>query len=157
SVRRANNRVRIAAQLLESPTSANLWAERYDRPLEDVFATQEEIAQRIVARVALRIRDESDVRARRRQPEDIRAYDLYIQGNYLSDDWRPEAQTRCEHFFEEARKIDPSFARAYTGLVYVNLNRTLDRGMWSLQHPDKNQLEALRLAEAALELDPNDA
>ena len=157
SVRRAAGRVRIAAQLLEVATGSNLWAERFDRPLEDVFAIQEEIGQCIVAKVALRVRDDTDVRARRRQPEDLRAYDLYIQGNYLSDDWRPDAQARCERLFEEAERIDPSFARAYTGLAYVHLNRTLDRGMWSPRQPDENQREALKLAEAALELDPNDA
>ena len=87
SVRRADQRVRIAAQLVEAATGAHLWADRYDRSIEDVFAIQEEIAQSIVATVAQRVREDSELAARRRPPEDLRAYDLYIQGNHLSDDW----------------------------------------------------------------------
>jgi len=120
------------------------------------FAVQEEIAQSIVATVAQRVREDIDVTARRRRPEDLRAYDLYIQGHYLSDNWTPEAQKRIEALFEEARRIDPTFARAYTGLAYVHLNRSLDGGMWSPHEPDEHRLAALRLAEEALVLDPND-
>ena len=156
SVRRAANRVRISAQLLEAATGANVWADRYDRPMEDIFAIQEEIAQSIVARVAQHVRDDSGARARRRQPEDLRAYDLYIQGNSLSDDLTPEIQARIEGLFREARRIDPTFARAYSGLSYVTLNRSLDGGIRPYRTDDDDQLEALRLAEEALVLDPND-
>jgi adenylate cyclase len=156
SVRRADKRVRIAAQLAEAATGAHLWADRYDRSIEDVFAIQEEIARGIVATVAQRVREDSEMAARRRPPADLRAYDLYIQGHHLSDDWRPEAQARIEKLFEEPRRIDPTFARAYTGLAYVHLNRTLDSGMWALHEPDEHRLTALRLAEEALALDPND-
>lgn len=156
SVRRAANRVRISAQLLEAATGANVWADRYDRPMEDIFAIQEEIAQSIVARVAQHVRDDSGARARRRQPEDLRAYDLYIQGNGLSDDLTPEIQAKIEGLFREARRIDPTFARAYSGLSYVTLNRSLDGGIRPYRTDDDDQLEALRLAEEALVLDPND-
>src|SRR5215217_6324563 len=81
SVRRAGNRVRVTAQLVDAVTGAHLWAERYDRALEDVFAIQEEIAQDIVSTVAQRIIQDSEVAARRRRPDDIRAYDLFLQGN----------------------------------------------------------------------------
>ncbi len=72
SVRRAGNRVRITAQLVEAACGTHVWAERYDRALEDVFAVQEEISQNIVATVAQRIRDDREVAARRRPPEDMR-------------------------------------------------------------------------------------
>ena len=155
SVRRAANRVRISTQLLEAATGANVWADRYDRPMEDIFAIQEEIAQSIVAKVAQHVRDDSGARARRRQPEDLRAYDLYIQGHRLSDDLTPEVQAKIESLFQEARRIDPTFARAYTGLAYISLNRSLDGGIGRSQ-PDGDRLEALRLSEEALVLDPND-
>ena len=133
-----------------------MWADRYDRSIEDIFAIQEEIARGIVATVAQRVRDDSQKAARRRPPEDLRAYDLFIQGTQPTDDWRPEAQAWSEKLFEEARRIDPTFARAYAGLAYIQLNRALDGGMWAPREPDENRLAALRFAEEALALDPND-
>src|SRR3954451_7091996 len=75
SVRRAGDRVRITAQLIDAGTGAHLWAERWDRPLEDVFAVQDEIARGIVATVAARVLEASEATARRRPPQDARAYD----------------------------------------------------------------------------------
>jgi adenylate cyclase len=156
SVRRAGNRVRITAQLVDAMTGAHLWAEKYDRALEDVFTIQEEIAQRIVATVAQRIFEESEIAARRRQPEDIRAYDLFLQGLRLSDTFTPEAQARVQALFEQALQIDPAFARAYTGLSYVYVNRTIDGGVGVPREKDETRVTALRWAEPALALDPND-
>ena len=115
SVRRAGARVRITAQLIDAATGAHLWAERYDRPLEDVFAIQDEIARGIVATVAARVLEEREIAARRRPPRDMRAYDLFLQGYRLSDTYTPEAQAQARELFERARELDPTFARAYTG------------------------------------------
>jgi tetratricopeptide (TPR) repeat protein len=156
SVRRVANRVRITTQLVDAVTGAHLWAERYDRAIEDVFDVQEEIAQQIVATVAQRIFDESEVAARRRPPEDIRAYDLFLQGLRLSDTFTPEAQARVQALFEQAIQIDPGFARAYTGLAYAYLSRSADGGLGVPREKDENWVTALRMAEQALALDPVD-
>ncbi|PSH63436.1 hypothetical protein CU102_23780 [Phyllobacterium brassicacearum] len=156
SVRRAGDRVRITAQLVEAESGTHVWTERYDRALEDVFAVQEEISQNIVAAVAQRVRDDREVAARRRQPEDMRAYDLFLQGHRLSDDFTPGTQDRVLSLFERAIQIDPTFARAYTGLAYAHLNRAVDHGIGASRETDENRIRALRLAEQALALDPND-
>ncbi|MGO4437633.1 adenylate/guanylate cyclase domain-containing protein [Rhizobium sp. RAF56] len=156
SVRRAGNRVRITAQLVEAESGTHLWAERYDRALEDVFAIQEEISQHIVATVAQRVRDDREVAARRRRPEDMLAYDLFLQGNRLSDDFTPGTQDRAAALFERAIEIDPTFARAYTGLAYIVLTRATDTAVGVSRQRDENRVQALRLAERALALDPND-
>ena len=156
SVRRAGNHVRITAQLVDAANGGHLWAERYDRAMEDVFAIQEEIAQNIVATVAQRVRDDSEVAARRRPPEDIRAYDLFLQGHRLSDVFTPGTQERVRMLFEQALKIDPTFARAYTGLAYVHSNRAIDTSIGVPREQDENRVKALRFAEEALALDPND-
>jgi adenylate cyclase len=156
NVRRAGNRVRITAQLADTASGAHLWAERYDRAIEDVFAVQEEIAQSIVATVAQRVLDEGEVAARRRPPEDIRAYDLFLKGLRLSDTFTPEAQAQVEALYEQARAIDPTFARAYTGLAYIHANRSIDCVGGAQLQPDEHRLSALRLAERAVALDPND-
>jgi len=156
SVRRAGNRIRITAQLIDATTGTHLWAERYDRALEDVFALQEEIAQNITATVAQRIVQDSEVAARRRQPDDIRAYDLFHQGNRLSDVFTPEAQAKAQALFEQVLRIDPGFARAHAGLAWICLNRAVDDGVGVPREQDANRIEALRQAEEALALDPND-
>jgi tetratricopeptide (TPR) repeat protein len=130
--------------------------ERYDRALDDVFAVQEEIAQSITATVAHRIIQDSEVAARRRQPEDIRAYDLFHQANRLSDVFTPEAQARAQALFEQVLRIDPGFARAHTGLAWLYLNRAIDDGVGVPREQDASRVEALRQAEEALALDPND-
>ncbi len=156
SVRRLGDRVRITVQLIEATSGTHLWAERYDRAMEDVFAIQEEISQNIVATVAQRVRDDREVSARRRRPEDMHAYDLFLQANRLSDDFTPGSQERVLSLFERAVKIDPTFARAYTGLAYAYLNRAIDNGIGAPREKDENRIKALRFAEQALVLDPND-
>ena len=156
SVRRAGGRVRITVQLVDATTGTHLWAERYERALEDVFAVQEEIAQSIVATVAQRIIQDSEVAARRRQPEDVRAYDLFLQGNRLSDDFTPGGQARAQAFFEQVLQIDPGFARAHTGLAWIYLNRSVENCVGVPREQDQNRLGALRQAEEALAKDRND-
>ncbi len=155
SVRRAGSRVRITAQLVEAANGGHLWAEKYDRAVEDVFAIQEEIARNIVATVAQRVREDSEVAARRRPPEDIRAYDLFLQGQRLSDVFTPEAQERVKALYEQALQIDPTFARAYTGLAFFHLTRA-NHAMGVPVKQDEDREKALHLAEQALALDPND-
>jgi adenylate cyclase len=150
SVRRIGDRVRITAQLVNAATGAHLWAERYDRSFEDVFAIQDEIARGVVATVARRIEEETEAVARRRPPQDMRAYDFFLQGHRLSDVFTDDGQARALAFFEQARDLDPTFARAYTGLAFNYLNRAADEGVGLLREQDPNRIEARRLAEQAL-------
>src|SRR4051794_2208178 len=156
SVRRAGERVRITAQLIDAGSGAHLWAERYDRPLEDVFAVQDEIARGIVATVAVRVLEATEAAARRRPPRDVRAYDLFLQGLRLSDSPAPGAQEQARELFERARALDPTFARAYTGLAFNHLSRAQHDSVGRPPGQDPARAEALRLAEQALSLDPND-
>jgi len=156
SVRRAASRVRITVQLVETVGGMHLWANRYDRSIDDIFATQEEIAQAIVAMVAQRVIDNNELTSRRRRPEDMRAYDLFLQGNRLSDDFRPGAQERAEALFIRAAETDTGFARAYTGLAYIYLNRASDGDIGIPRDRDENRIKSLRAAETAFALDPSD-
>jgi len=156
SVRRAVDRVRITAQLIDAATGVHLWAERYDRQLSDVFAVQDEIARAIVVAVARRVLDVTEAVARRREPRDVRAYDLFLQGLRLSDQFTGDAQERAKGLFRRAIAIDPGFARAYTGLAFNRLNHTSLVRLGVPRRDDPDCLEALRLAEQALALDPND-
>jgi adenylate cyclase len=156
SVRRIGSRIRITAQLVATKNATHLWAERYDRAIDDLFSIQEEIAKAIVATVAQRVRDDSETAARTRRPEDMRAYDLFLQGTRLTDSFGPGAQERAKALLEAALEIDPSFARAHTGLAFLHLNHAADEGIGIPRERDSDRIAALRCAEKALSLDPND-
>jgi TolB-like protein/DNA-binding SARP family transcriptional activator len=116
SVRRAEDRLRVTAQLINVEDGYHLWAEVYDRELRDVFAVQEEIAQAIVG--ALRVRLTGEATAIVVRPTaDLTAYDLYLKGRHAVNQRRGESLVQAAGYFEQAIARDPSFAQAYAGLA----------------------------------------
>lgn len=156
SVRRDRERIRISVQLVEATSGTHLWADRFDRDFREVFSVQEEIARQIVATVAQRVKEDRETVARRRRPEDMRAYDLFLQAHRISDSSDSDAQDRAKVLLEQAMRIDPTYARSYSGLAYIYLNRATDFGVGVRHELDGNRGKALQLAEQALALDPND-
>ncbi|WP_051410655.1 adenylate/guanylate cyclase domain-containing protein [Mesorhizobium sp. LNHC209A00] len=146
SVRRVGKRVRITAQLIEAATGSHVWAERYDRELEDIFAVQDEVTRSIVAAVPGYV--ESDVvKASRRKPtESLGAYDRYLRGVEITNRWRNDDIQQAIAEFESAVKLDPTFARAHALLGQMHL-----RVYWqtlaplALQSADKETELAVRL------------
>ena len=116
SVRKVGKRVRITAQLIEAATGSHVWAERYDRDLEDIFAVQDEVTRSIAAAVPGHL--ESDiVKASRRKPtESLGAYDHYLRGMEIVNRWRNDDIPQAMAEFESAVKLDPNFARAHAAL-----------------------------------------
>jgi TolB-like protein/class 3 adenylate cyclase len=154
SVRRLGERLRITAQLVEAATGRHLWADRYDRDLIDLFAVQDDVVRNLVYAVSTRLSEEIRETARRKPPEDLGAYDCFLRGNHLMDG-TPQEQAEAVTLFERARALDPGFARAYTGLVWVSMMRSFA----PMHSPVAAALveEAFVLAEQALRLDPGDA
>ena len=117
SVRRSGDRVRISAQLINAADGFHLWAERYDRTLQDVFAVQEEIASSIAQalRVAL---SPAEVEALAvDKPKDVRAYDLYLKGRSLYEQYTPESLQEALELFRQAISIDANYALAWAGMA----------------------------------------
>ncbi|MGA7885018.1 MAG: protein kinase [Acidobacteriaceae bacterium] len=113
SIRRAGNRVRITAQLVEASTRHSVWAERYDRQLEDVFAIQEEIARSIAQALRITMTPQEEKTIAIRPTEDPQAYDFYLRGrNYT----RRENLDYALQMFEQAIQIDPNFAQAHAAI-----------------------------------------
>jgi TolB-like protein len=112
SVRKSGDRVRITAQLNDAATGSQLWAERYDRGLSDVFAVQDEITEAIVAAIEPQIYAAENFRARRKPPESLDAWDLLMQA--LSHYWKvtPEDNVAAQDLLERAIAIDPNYAQA---------------------------------------------
>lgn len=120
SVRKAGKRVRISVQLVEAAKDTNLWSNRYDRELDDIFAVQDDIAQAVVlelrqALLGAQIKAEVTAAAlgRTANPE---AYTLYLQGQFFRDQLNQEAGVRAVECYEQALKIDPTYALAWAGL-----------------------------------------
>jgi hypothetical protein len=101
SVRRAGNQVRITAQLINAENGMHMWAERYDRPIEDVFAVQDEIARGIVATVAARVLEQGERVARRKRPESVQAYDPFLQAFAFLMIFHRRFKNVCESYTNE--------------------------------------------------------
>jgi TolB-like protein/cytochrome c-type biogenesis protein CcmH/NrfG len=153
SVQRAGERVRINAQLIEVSTGRHLWAERFDRPLQDVFRLQDEIVQTIVGTLVGRVGIFEHHRALHSRPDSLEAYDIYLRGRAAWHDWSKESNERAHQLFAKAIELDPTFAPAYGYLSYTLIQAMLVGGA---QAPDMLQ-RATELAQKAVALGPSDA
>ncbi len=117
SVRKAGNRLRITAQLINVADGYHLWSDRYDRDMEDVFAIQEEIAGSIVK--ALRVvLSEDEKRAIEKAPTaNVQAYECYLRGRQFFHQWRRKGVEYARRMFERAIEVDPNYALAYAGIA----------------------------------------
>ena len=119
SVRRAANRVRITAQLIDASTGFHLWAQRYDRDINDIFDLQDELTHKIVAALKVQLSQRDRDIIGRRYTDNIEAYDLYLKA---WETYRRKTKERTEHareLFRRAIELDASFAAAYTGLSHT--------------------------------------
>ncbi|MGH7587596.1 MAG: adenylate/guanylate cyclase domain-containing protein [Gemmatimonadota bacterium] len=151
SVRRAGPRVRITAQLIDARNDQHLWAERYDRDLEDIFAIQADVAERIVE--ALRVHLTPRERARLTEAPKVTqaAYEAYLKGLWFWNRRSPENLRRAERCFEEAAVAEPDYARAHAGRACACVLQL----HWGTDADPDARDRAFAEAERAIELDPN--
>ena len=116
AIRRAGNRVRITAQLVEASTRHSVWAERYDRQLEDVFVIQEEIARSIAQALRITLTPQEEKTIARKATENPQAYDFYLRGKSYT---RRENMDYALQMFEQAIQLDQNFALGYAGIAHV--------------------------------------
>lgn len=117
SVRKAGNRLRITAQLVNVADDSHLWSERYDREMEDVFVVQDEIARAIVEALKIKLVGEEKCQLVKCATNSIEAYNLYLQGRFHWNKRSKEGFERAIKYFERALQIDPNYAPAYAGLA----------------------------------------
>lgn len=150
SVQKAGARLRINAQLIDAGSGHHLWAERFDRTLEDVFALQDEITQKIVTALSVKLTEEEHKRLAHRYTSSIEAYDYFLQALALVSLRTERENGRARTLYQRAIELDPTFARAYSGLALTYLEDF--RQGWSMQ-PEESIEQALRLAKKAVALD----
>jgi serine/threonine protein kinase/tetratricopeptide (TPR) repeat protein len=149
SVRRAGNRLRITAQLVDTRTDFPVWAERYDRELKDVFEVQDEIAQKIAQSLRITLSPQEQKAIAQKPTENAQAYDCYLRGrSYMRRVTRTDLQFALQ-LYEQAVEIDPRFALAHAGIAYVC-------GLFYEWHErdDKWIQKGLEACERALALEP---
>ncbi|NOR19540.1 MAG: tetratricopeptide repeat protein [Xanthomonadales bacterium] len=152
SVRKAGNRVRITAQLINTETDRHIWSETYERELVDIFDIQEEISNNIVAalKVALNVDETAAISRAQRPTENPEAYELYLQGRFAWRQRHEENILKSIELFEKAIALDPEFARAYEALA----SAWVVLPAWSNQSNSETSEYAKPNAIRALELDP---
>jgi serine/threonine protein kinase/Tfp pilus assembly protein PilF len=150
SLRRAGNRLRINAQLIDTHTDFPLWSERYDRELQDVFEVQDEIARKIAEALRITLTPQEQAAISARPTDNLQAYDLYLRGKSYARRLTQQDMEFALQMFESAIGLDPKFAHAYAGLANVcalNHYRHATGTQW---------LDRARVAaEKAVELRPN--
>jgi TolB-like protein/Tfp pilus assembly protein PilF len=154
SVRRAANRVRVTAQLVEAETSNQIWAERYDRELEDIFAVQDEVTHTIVATLAGRLEDAGRKRALRKRAGNLSVYDLLLRGKHRLEKGSKDDVLEARGMFEQALELDPDYAHGYVELAETYFYEAISN--WTAA-PDAAAKRLFELARKAVQLDDQDS
>ena len=148
SVRKAGNRIRVTAQLIDASDGSHLWSERYDRELTDVFEVQDEIAAAISK--ALHLKLAPQLAAPERYKPSLRAYEAYLKGRHELYQLTPESMARGKEYFEQAISLDPKFVPPYCALASYCISLAISG--------ERPALEVMPQAQAwahkALEIDP---
>ncbi len=154
SVRKAGDRVRVSAQLIDAVAGHHIWAERYDRELKDIFAVQDGITESIVTAIEPELGAAERERARRKPPENLDAWSLYQRGlwHFYGNPTR-DGVADARGLFERACEIDSGFAAAYADLAWAH---TLEITLGFTDDPEASLERATRAAEKAAALDPRD-
>ena len=151
SVRRAGDRVRIVAQLIDATTDQHLWSDTFDRQLTDIFAIQTEVALQIATALEATLSLDERARLAKVPTNDVRAYQEYLQGRQCLIRYTEEGMRQAIVFFEQAIAIDPGYALAYAGIAMAYT----DLGECGAVDPERAYPPAKAAAARALALDPD--
>jgi TolB-like protein len=145
SVRNAGDRVRITGQLIDAATGAHVWAERYERRFDDIFALQDEITLSIVGAIEPNLRQAEVERVKRKRPDSLDAYDLVLRAQPDVYSGMPERATKALVLLERALALDPTYALAHAFAAMGHHNRFLRAGLH-----EEDRAASVRHAQAAI-------
>jgi adenylate cyclase len=155
SIRRAGNRVRITAQLIDAATGGHVWADRFDRDLTDIFAVQDEVTRHIVEALKVKLTPGEEARIADTPTDNLEAHDLFLQGRALatSPNINGRIYAQAVEFLTKAVALDPGYAQAYAQLALTHVFDFHNRWTGS---PDASLRLAGELAAKAILADPNE-
>jgi adenylate cyclase len=152
SVQRAEDRIRVTTQLVDAATGSQVWAERYDRELKDIFAVQDEITRKVVNELAVKIVWGETWRLEISGTDNYEAFDYYLQADKYFLRLKKEANARARELLFKALELDPKYARAMTFMGWTHLMDALYR--W-VKNPAQSLKQAEEWAHRALAIDDN--
>jgi TolB-like protein/tetratricopeptide (TPR) repeat protein len=152
SVRRSGNQVRVTGQLIETETATNVWADRYDGTLDDIFALQDAMTMSVIGAVEPTLRKAEIERARRKRPDNLDAYDLYLRALPFVAVAMPEDADKALQLLEAAIRLEPDYAIVHGFIAWCHEQRYLRGGLHA-----KTREAARHHAHAAIELGGDDA
>jgi adenylate cyclase len=153
SVRRSGSWVRVVAQLIDAGTGSHVWAERFDRALQDVFAVQDEITAAVVAAIQPAVADAELRRILRKPPENLGAWEAYQRGLWHAGKLNPDNNLEARQYFERTIALDPTFAPAYAAIA---LTFGWERGWYATVQSSDAPEAAKSWAQRAVQIDPTD-
>ncbi len=151
SVRKSGNQIRISAQLVDGKTGHELWADRYDRELTDMFELQDEITRRVIAALSIEISGDEQRQLDYQATGSFDAYDLFLLGQTAGVNFTREGVTEAENYYRRAIELDPEYARAY-GALAVQLTREVFLGY--ADNPAQTRARALEMALKGVSINP---
>jgi len=154
SIRRAGNSVRITAQLIDAKSDSHIWAERYDRKLEDIFEVQDDVVRRVASTLVGRLEHERQERTKRQSNSQLKAYDLYLRGREHFFNWSVEDNLKARDLLKAAIEVEPEYAAALALSSEVLLRMWLNG--WSVG-PEQDLAESFNAAKRADEIDDQDS
>ena len=154
SVRRSDDRLRITAQLIEATAGTHLWADRFDGLLSDVFELQDRIAETAAAVIEPKLRFAEAERVRRRAPQSLDAYQLWLRAISHAGEFTPDSMTAAMRCLAQALELDPTYALAMASNAYYYAHCYLQG--W-IKHSDDRRAKVIRMASEAIEIGGNDA
>jgi TolB-like protein len=156
SIQPSGDQIRVTAQLVDTRTGGHVWSERYDRPVEDLFAVQNDVTQTIAATIAGSdgaVAEAERSLLRRKPPASLTAFDTYLLGIEAKHEVTKESLIEAEGLFRKAIELDPHLARAYYGLATVQMY-LIDLGL--APSIEETLSKMMKAAEKAVQLDPDD-
>jgi TolB-like protein len=153
SVRKAGNRLRITAQLIDATSGAHTWADRLEGALEDVFAFQDEVTGKVVAAIAPRLVQAEIERARRRPPGNTDAYDCYLRGLYCLSAASADGVMEAMRLFTQASALDPDYVLAYAMTMNCHVTR---KGFGLVEDIEHERTEVTRLWRIVMRIGQDD-
>ena len=154
SLRKAGDRLRVTAQLIDAETGHHVWAERFDRRMEDVFAVQDEITERIAGVVAPELSKAELRRSASKHPDNLGAWECYVRGISAVYEGTKEGNARARQLLDRAVELDPRYSKAHTGLAYLHHR---DFRLEFASDPEESARLALDAARQAVALDDSDS
>jgi adenylate cyclase len=154
SVRRAGERIRVTAQLVDAGTVRQVWAEKFDRRIEDIFDLQDELTHRIAATVVPELEQEEHKRSVLKPPRNLDAWEFYLRGNSALQEPTREGTSRAREMFGKALERDPNYARAHAGIAF---SHGFDLVAWQSESRQDSMDHFVAAARQAAMLDRSDS